>query len=101
MGFPCNQFGAQEPGTDQEILDFVESNYQIGFPMFSKVDVNGDDACPLYQLLTTTMPDEEGKHEIGWNFTKFLIDDEGTVIARFAPMVTPEEIGEKLVALGY
>jgi glutathione peroxidase len=101
MGFPCNQFGAQEPGTDQEILDFVESNYQIGFPMFSKIDVNGDGASPLYQLLTAAIPDEEGKPEIAWNFTKFLIDGEGTVIARFAPMVTPEEIGEKLVALGY
>jgi len=68
--------------------------------MFSKIEVNGDGACELYQMLTKTMPDEEGKHEITWNFTKFLVDGEGTVLARFSPMVTPEEIGEKIVALG-
>ena len=99
MGFPCNQFGAQEPGTDAEILDFAESNYQVSFPMFSKIEVNGDGACELYQMLRDAMPDEEGKNDIGWNFTKFLIDGEGTVIARFAPTVTPEEIGEHLEAL--
>jgi len=96
MGFPCNQFGAQEPGTDAEILDFAQSNYQINFPMFSKVEVNGDGACELYQMLTATIPDEEGKHDIGWNFTKFLVDDEGKVIERFSPMVTPQEIGDRL-----
>jgi glutathione peroxidase len=96
LGFPCNQFGAQEPGTDAEIMGFAESNYLVSFPLFTKIDVNGDGACDLYQMLTAAMSDEEGKHEIGWNFTKFLIGPDGTVLARFSPMVTPEEIGEKL-----
>jgi glutathione peroxidase len=96
LGFPCNQFGAQEPGTDDEIMAFAQTNYQVSFPLFSKIDVNGDGACDLYQMLTAAMPDEEGKHDIGWNFTKFLIDADGVVLARFSPMVTPEEIGEKL-----
>jgi glutathione peroxidase len=96
LGFPCNQFGAQEPGTDSEILEFAESNYQVNFPMFSKIEVNGDGACELYQLLTKSIADDEGKPEIAWNFTKFLVDGEGSVVARFSPMVTPEEIGEKL-----
>ena len=96
MGFPCNQFGAQEPGTDEEILAFATSNYQVSFPLFSKIEVNGDAACPLYRMLTTELPDDDGKHEIAWNFTKFLIDGNGTIVARFSPMVTPEEIGEKL-----
>lgn len=99
MGFPCNQFGAQEPGTDAEIQDFAQSNYQVNFPMFSKIEVNGDGACELYQMLTAAMPDEEGKNDIGWNFAKFLIDGKGAVIARFSPMVTPQEIGERLEAL--
>ena len=68
--------------------------------MFSKIEVNGDNACELYRSLTDAMPDEEGKHDIAWNFTKFLVDGKGQVVARFAPMVTPEEIGEKLVDLG-
>jgi glutathione peroxidase len=96
LGFPCNQFGAQEPGTDEEILDFAQSNYDVSFPLFSKIEVNGDGACDLYQMLTATLPDEEGKSDIGWNFTKFLLDGEGTVLTRFSPTVTPEEIGEKL-----
>ena len=96
LGFPCNQFGAQEPGTDEEILDFARSNYDVTFPLFSKIEVNGNGACELYQMLTAALPDEEGKSDIGWNFTKFLVDGEGAVLARFSPMVTPEEIGEKL-----
>jgi glutathione peroxidase len=96
LGFPCNQFGAQEPGTDSEILEFAMSNYDVNFPMFSKIDVNGDGACELYQLLTGSIADDEGKSDIGWNFTKFLVDRDGSVVARFSPMVTPEEIGEKL-----
>ena len=96
LGFPCNQFGAQEPGTDAEILEFAESTYQVNFPMFSKIEVNGDGACELYKLLTESIADDEGKPEIAWNFTKFLVDGEGSVVARFSPMVTPEEIGEKL-----
>lgn len=96
MGFPCNQFGAQEPGSDAEILEFAESNYQVNFPMFSKIEVNGDGACELYQMLTAAAPDEEGNADIPWNFTKFLVDGEGKVLARFAPTVTPEEIGGQL-----
>jgi glutathione peroxidase len=96
LGFPCNQFGAQEPGTDPEILEFAKSNYQVNFPMFSKIEVNGEGACELYQLLTESISDDEGKPEIAWNFTKFLVDREGSVVARFSPTVTPEEIGEKL-----
>lgn len=100
LGFPCNQFGAQEPGTDQEILDFAQSNHQVKFPMFSKIEVNGDNACELYQMLTAAMPDEEGKNDITWNFTKFLVNGEGKVLARFSPMVSPEDIGEQLAGLG-
>ena len=96
LAFPCNQFGAQEPGTDPEIFEFAESNYQVNFPMFSKIEVNGDGACELYQWLTESAADDEGKPEIAWNFTKFLVDGEGSVVARFSPIVTPEEIGEKL-----
>ncbi|MFT6274244.1 MAG: glutathione peroxidase [Halioglobus sp.] len=96
LGFPCNQFGAQEPGTDSEIFEFATSNYQANFPMFSKVEVNGDGACELYQILTESIADDEGKSEIAWNFTKFLVDRDGLVVARFSPTVTPDEIGEKL-----
>mgnify|MGYP003701503971 FL=1 len=96
LAFPCNQFGAQEPGTDEEILEFATSKYGVTFPMFSKIEVNGDGACELYQLLKAAQPDEEGKTDIPWNFTKFLIDRDGNVVARFAPPVTPEEIDEAL-----
>ncbi len=80
---------------EKDVLAFAESNYQVNFPLFSKIEVNGDGACDLYKILTA-MPDEEGNNDIGWNFTKFLVDGEGKVVARFTPMVTPEEIGEKL-----
>lgn len=96
LAFPCNQFGAQEPGTDAEILDFATSKYGVTFPMFSKIEVNGSGACELYKLLKAAKPDEEGKADIAWNFTKFLVDGDGNVVARFAPPVTPEEIGEAL-----
>jgi glutathione peroxidase len=100
MGFPCNQFGAQEPGTDAEILEFATSNYQVNFPLFSKIEVNGEGACQLYQMLTAAQPDDDGKHEIAWNFTKFLVDGEGDILARFSPKITPEEIGETLADYG-
>ena len=100
LGFPCNQFGAQEPGSDAEILQFAQSNYDVNFPMFSKIEVNGEGACELYQMLTSAQADDEGKSEIGWNFTKFLVDGNGAVLARFSPVVTPEEIGEKLGEMG-
>ncbi len=96
LAFPCNQFGAQEPGTDAEIREFAVSNYGASFPMFSKVEVNGPGACQLYQYLKAARPDEEGNVDIPWNFTKFLVDGDGEVVARFAPTVTPEEIAESL-----
>jgi glutathione peroxidase len=68
----------------------------VNFPLFSKIEVNGDGACELYKMLTAAMPDEEGKTEISWNFAKFLVDGDGSVIARYSPMVTPEEIAQKL-----
>ena len=96
LGFPCNQFGAQEPGTDEEIHEFARSRYEVEFPMFSKVEVNGDGACPLYTLLTSAIANPDGKPDVMWNFTKFLIDREGAVVERFEPGVSPEQIAEKL-----
>ncbi len=96
MGFPCNQFGAQEPGTNEEILEFAKSNYDVNFPMFAKIDVNGDGACDLYKMLKASKADDEGKADIAWNFTKFLVGRDGEVLARFAPQTTPEEIGASL-----
>jgi glutathione peroxidase len=96
LAFPCNQFGGQEPGTEAEIREFAVSKYAVSFPMFSKVEVNGPGTCPLYQYLKSARPDEEGNVDISWNFTKFLVDGEGKVLARFAPRVTPEEIAETL-----
>ena len=92
LGFPCNQFGAQEPGTEAEILEFVTSNFDVDFPMFSKIEVNGDGACELYRLLKAAQPGEGDSPEITWNFEKFLVDREGNVVRRFPPMTTPEDI---------
>ena len=91
---PCNQFGAQEPGTEAEILEFVQSNYDVDFPMFAKIEVNGDGTCELYKLLKEAKPGD-----IGWNFTKFLVDGDGNVVERFEPQVTPEEIEPKVKEL--
>ncbi len=96
LAFPCNQFGSQEPGTDAEILEFAKSTYNVEFPMFAKVEVNGDGACDLYKFLKTEHPDEDGNTDIAWNFTKFLVDRTGKVVARFGPRTTPEEIGAAL-----
>ena len=96
LAFPCNQFGAQEPGSDAEILEFATSRYDVNFPMFSKIEVNGAGVCPLYQLLKAAAPDEEGNADIAWNFTKFLVGPDGEVVARYGPRVTPEEIGVEL-----
>ena len=96
LGFPCNQFGAQEPGTNEEILEFAQSKFDVTFPMFSKIEVNGDGACELYQLLTSAISNPEGKPDIAWNFTKFLIDGDGNVVERFEPGTAPEEIAVKL-----
>ena len=96
LAFPCNQFGNQEPGSDAQILEFAQSKYQTTFPLFAKIEVNGDGACDLYRFLKSERADEEGNADIAWNFTKFLVDGSGSVVARFGPRVTPEEIGEKL-----
>ena len=96
LGFPCNQFGAQEPGTDSEVLDFVKSKYGIDFPMFGKIEVNGDSACDLYKFLTSAQPAPDGSSEVSWNFTKFLIDRAGNVSARFEPKTAPETIATVL-----
>lgn len=96
LAFPCNQFGAQEPGTDAEILEFATSKYDTNFPMFSKIEVNGDGACDLYQWLRTEQPGATDNNAITWNFEKFLVDRAGTVVARFSPMTTPEEIAPQL-----
>ena len=89
LGFPCNQFGGQEPGSATEIKTFCTQNYGVTFDMFSKVDVNGDMAAPLYKLLTTTATKPAGPGKISWNFEKFLIGRNGEVAARFAPRTEP------------
>jgi glutathione peroxidase len=96
LGFPCNQFGAQEPGTDDEILDFVTSKYQVTFPMFHKIEVNGDGAAALYSWLKSEQPGTGESSDITWNFEKFLVDGEGNVVARFSPPTTPEQIAQVL-----
>jgi glutathione peroxidase len=92
LGFPCNQFGEQEPGDAKEIAQFCEINYGVTFPLFAKVDVNGDKAAPLFSFLKSEQPGLLGTEGIKWNFTKFLVDRDGRVIARFAPKDTPESI---------
>ena len=90
LGFPCNQFGAQEPGTSDEIKTFCETNFGVTFPMFEKIEVNGDDQHPLYEQLTKTADAEGHTGDIRWNFEKFLLSRDGEVIARFSPLVEPE-----------
>ncbi len=92
LGFPCNQFGAQEPGTEAEIAQFCELNYGVKFPMFAKVDVNGAKTAPVYKYLKAEKPGLLGSEAIKWNFTKFLVDRKGNVLARYAPNDTPESI---------
>ncbi|MEM9174706.1 MAG: glutathione peroxidase [Myxococcota bacterium] len=89
LGFPCNQFGAQEPGTEGEIASFCETNYGVGFPMFSKVDVNGDGADPLYRWLTAEDTKPDGAGDVAWNFAKFLVGKDGRIVARFSPPTEP------------
>jgi glutathione peroxidase len=101
LGFPCNQFGGQEPGPEEQIAAFCQANYGVTFPMFGKVDVNGDNAHPLFKELKAAKPGLLGSEGIKWNFTKFLIDKQGNVVERFAPQTKPEEIAaavEKLLA---
>ncbi|MFM1802257.1 MAG: hypothetical protein RJA81_1609 [Planctomycetota bacterium] len=101
LGFPCNQFGSQEPGSEEEIKSFCSLNYDVTFPMFSKIDVNGSNEHPLYKFLKSEKGGLLGFDAIKWNFTKFLVDRNGNVVGRFAPTSTPESLEneiEKLVA---
>ena len=91
LGFPCNQFGRQEPGSDAEIKQFCSSNYNVSFPMFSKIDVNGGEAAPLYKFLTSQDTEPAGKGDISWNFEKFLIDRDGQLIGRYSPRTAPSD----------
>jgi len=99
LGFPCNQFGAQEPGTEEEIGAFCEKNYGVSFPMFAKVDVNGNAAHPLWKYLKGEAPGVLGTEGIKWNFTKFLIGRDGQVAKRYAPTTKPEEIADDVERL--
>ena len=99
LAFPCNQFGGQEPGSSEEIQEFCTLNYGINFPIFEKVDVNGEDAHPLFKYLTSEKKGLLGSESIKWNFTKFLINKEGKPIARFAPNTTPEKISKEIETL--
>ena len=119
LGFPCNQFGGQEPGTDSDIRAFCSSHYDVTFPLFQKVEVNGENAHPLYRYLREQAPQDVGIDEtsplyqhlsanapellqgsnIKWNFTKFLVDAEGNVVKRYAPTVLPDDIAAEIQAL--
>jgi len=92
LGFPCNQFGAQEPGSAEQIGSFCEQNYGVSFPMFAKIDVNGDSAHPLYRFLKQSKPGLFGSERIKWNFTKFLVDRGGHVAGRFGPSTKPRDL---------
>jgi glutathione peroxidase len=92
LGFQCNQFGAQEPGTEKEIAQFCELNYGVTFPLFAKVEVNGGKTAPVYKYLKAEKPGLLGSEAIKWNFTKFLVDRKGNVLARYAPNDTPESM---------
>ncbi|AWI54575.1 glutathione peroxidase [Aquabacterium olei] len=101
LGFPCDQFGHQEPGDEAEIQSFCSLNYDVTFPMFAKVDVNGAGAHPLYQALKQAAPGLLGSEGVKWNFTKFLLDGQGRVVDRFAPVTRPESLQgaiDKLIA---
>ncbi len=99
LGFPCNQFGSQEPGTEKEIASFCETSFGVSFPMFSKIDVNGDAAHPLYQWMKEEKPGLLGSKDIKWNFGKFLINREGQVVERFAPTTSPADMSADIEKL--
>lgn len=99
LGFPCDQFGHQEPGDEAEIRNFCSLNYDVTFPMFAKIDVNGAGAHPLYQYLKHEAKGLLGSESIKWNFTKFLVDGDGKVVKRYAPTDTPESIGKDIAAM--
>ncbi|WP_295526446.1 glutathione peroxidase [uncultured Pseudacidovorax sp.] len=98
LGFPCNQFGGQEPGSAEEIGSFCQRNYGVSFPMMEKIDVNGANAAPLYRWLTSEKPGLLGTQAIKWNFTKFLVGRDGQVIRRYAPLDKPESIAADIEA---
>jgi len=99
LGFPCNQFGSQEPGTEAEIQNFCRVNYGVSFPMFSKINVNGDDTHPLYVYLKSEKPGILGSEIIKWNFTKFLVDRSGKVVDRFGSSTSPKSLEDDIEAL--
>jgi glutathione peroxidase len=98
LGFPCNQFGAQDPGSDSDISAFCQRNYGVSFPMMSKIDVNGPQAHPLYQWLASEAPGLLGSKAIKWNFTKFLVGRDGAVLKRYAPTDTPASLADDIEA---
>lgn len=99
LGFPCNQFGQQEPGDADEIRNFCSLTYDVSFPMFARIDVNGDDAHPLFKHLKAEKPGLLGSEAIKWNFTKFLVDRNGRVVERYAPTTKPEALRADIEAL--
>ncbi len=99
LGFPCNQFGGQEPGGEGEIAEFCSLNYGVQFPMFAKIEVNGPHAHPLYRFLKSEKRGLLGTEGIKWNFTKFLVDRSGSVVARFGPRTKPEELRQSIEKL--
>jgi glutathione peroxidase len=99
LGFPCNQFGGQEPGDEAAIAAFCKDRFDVTFPLFTKVDVNGPRAHPLYRYLKQARPGWFGLQRIGWNFTKFLVDRDGQVSARFGPRKTPEQMAGEVERL--
>ncbi|RNB54075.1 glutathione peroxidase [Brevibacillus gelatini] len=98
LGFPCNQFAAQEPGSEEEIAAFCDRNYGVTFPLFAKIDVNGPTAHPLYQYLKANAPEGQGE-EIEWNFAKFLVDREGRIVKRIGARVQPEDVAADIERL--
>ena len=99
LGFPCNQFGAQEPGGAEEIANFCKLTYDVSFPVYGKIDVNGDDVAPLYKYLKDEAPGVLGSKGIKWNFTKFLVDRSGKVVKRYAPQTKPEDLTRDIEGL--
>ena len=98
LGFPCNQFGSQDPGSNDEIASFCQLNYGVSFPMMAKINVNGADASPLYKWITTEAPGLLGSKAIKWNFTKFLIGKDGQVVRRYAPQDAPKKLAGDIEA---
>ena len=99
LAFPCNQFANQEPGTNSEIFYFVTEKYQVDFPVFEKIEVNGANRAELYEWLTTTKQSEEGSRDIAWNFTKFLVNKAGDVENRYEPQIQPKDLGSEIEEL--